>query len=145
MASDHGHPASCRCALHGAPASQSLDELDFLKSACSAAQTGNLERLDRLTASNPAALLTDGSGGNSGYTPLHYAARAGQDQAVELLLQRGAEVNRQTTAGRATALHRAAYMGHCSTVQLLLSHGADPMLQDADGCTALHKASQQVS
>lgn len=97
MASDHGHPASCQCAIHGAPASQTLDELDFLKSACSAAQTGNLERLDKLTAKNSAALFMDGAGGSSGYTPLHYAARAGQDQAVALLLLRGVQAAGQAT------------------------------------------------
>lgn len=46
----------------------------------------------------------------------------------------------QTTAGQSTALHRAAYCGHLAVVQLLLQHGANPLLVDADGLTALHKA-----
>ena len=89
MAPQCSHPASCQCASHPAPASQSLDELGFLKSACSAAQSGNLDRLSKLVEAHPDAVHTDGSGGTSGYTPLHYAARAGQTAALELLLEKG--------------------------------------------------------
>ena len=65
MASEHAHPPTCQCALHKPPAVQSLDELDFLKSACSAAQTGNLARLERLITAHPEAVHADGAGGTS--------------------------------------------------------------------------------
>ena len=98
METDCRHPASCQCAIHGTPVSQSIDELGFLKSACSAAQSGDLARLDRLITAHPDALHTDGVGGTSGYTPLHYAARAGQVEALRLLLQRG--THSKDTPGR---------------------------------------------
>ena len=89
MSSIEQHPENCQCALHTPQAAQSLDELDFLKSACSAAQTGNLDRLEKLIKNDSLVVLADGSGGRGGYTPLHYAARAGQYQAARLLLQSG--------------------------------------------------------
>ena len=55
----------------------------------------------------------DGVGGNSGYTPLHYAAREGQVECAALLLRSGADANRATKAGGATPLHRAAYTVRC--------------------------------
>jgi len=53
---------------------------------------------------------------------LHDAASAGDDSAVEELLQAGAEVNSRLLC--AHAIHWAAYFGHTSTLQVLLAHGA---------------------
>lgn len=72
----------------------------------------------------------------------HYAARHGRIEICRLLLDAGADVNVQTSSGRATALHRAAYSGHCDVVRLLLQRGADPLLIDADGQTVLHKVGE---
>ncbi|KAK9841763.1 hypothetical protein WJX81_001485 [Elliptochloris bilobata] len=96
---------------------------------------------ERLKELDPPEL--DGASGSSGYTPLHYAARAGHAAAAHMLLDAGADPNRVTAAGGATSLHRAAYMGHTCVVRLLLQRGADAALQDADGETALHKAASQ--
>lgn len=78
--------------------------------------------------------------GSSGYCPLHYAAREGHADIVQLLLAAGADPNAATRAGRATPLHRAAYTGSAAVVRLLLSGGADPTARDSDGQTPLHKA-----
>jgi hypothetical protein len=68
-------------------------------------------------------------------TPLIAAAMAGQSDAVQLLLDRGANVNRKLTRGQ-TALTDAAFNGHTETVKLLISNGAD-LNSEFDGCTAL--------
>eukprot|EP00891_Asterochloris_glomerata_P003866 jgi/Astpho2/3866/gw1.00062.173.1_t len=118
-----------------------MEELDYLRSACAAAQEGNTTRLEEILRKCPEALQDDG---HRGYSPLHYAARGGHGAAVDLLLRQGASVNAATSAGRATPLHRASYMGHLHIVEKLVSHGADGDLQDSDGETALHKAAKQV-
>lgn len=76
----------------------------------------------------------------SGYSPLHYAARRGDLGICQLLLKYSAQVDATTKAGQATPLHRASFMGHSDVVRLLLDHGADPLCLDSDGMTALHKA-----
>ena len=48
---------------------------------------------------------------NCDYTALHYAARNGNEEICQLLLDEGkADVNARTKSG-STALHRAAMMG----------------------------------
>ena len=68
---------------------------------------------------------------------------ANQDQArvVELLIQRGAEINLQNSVGD-TALTCAANNGHERVVELLIRRGADVNLRDSIGCTALTISSQ---
>ena len=56
------------------------------------------------------------------------AAERGRPAAVQLLLDRGADVN--ATGDRATALHEAAMRGDRALVELLLAAGADPTLED---------------
>jgi len=72
--------------------------------------------------------------GNRCLTPL-VAAIAGQADAVQLLLDHGANVNYKLTRGQ-TALTDAAFNGHAETVKLLISKGAD-INSEFDGCTAL--------
>ena len=117
---------NCQCHGHAAPASQNLEEVRFLRSACSAAQMNDLKRLAKLLAKSPGSIDDDGIAGSSnfnrmcaalkggtesvcktatcpqslaygragcagqsGYTPLHYAARAGHQDAVTMLLDAG--------------------------------------------------------
>ena len=56
--------------------------------------------------------------------------------AVDLLLQRGADVNARTESGF-VALFWAARYGHEHTAKLLIAHGADVTAKDKDGMTAL--------
>ena len=49
----------------------------------------------------------------------------------------------QTRLGLATPLHRAAYGGHEDILKLLLANGANPTQPDADGLTAVDKASKE--
>ena len=50
-------------------------------------------------------------------------------------------MNSATRAGGATPLHRAAFTGQERCVAMLLDADADPLVVDADGESALHKAS----
>lgn len=61
-------------------------------------------------------------------TPLHYAAAAARDPAlVELLIQRGAEVDAQNIAGTGTTpLVWAAESGNLAAAKILLDAGATP-------------------
>ena len=63
---------------------------------------------------------------------IHFAARAGQTKTIELLLDRGIEVDRREGAGdnnvQPTALYRAIEEQNEETVALLISRGADPNL-----------------
>eukprot|EP00798_Chlamydomonas_sp_ICE-L_P005017 gene5017-34804_t len=129
----------CNCATTSTSLAQGLDEISFHRSACAAAQSGEVEKLRRILTRNPEAVASDGSDGSSGYTPLHYAARAGKEESAQLLLKSGADVN-ALTLGKASPLHRAAATGQVKMCQILLDAGADGLLADSDGETALHKA-----
>ena len=66
--------------------------------------------------------------------PLHSSAARGDQEAVQLLLSAGAEVDAQQ-AGGWSALHIGAYRGDEGLVDLLLAHGANPALTGVDGQT----------
>lgn len=59
--------------------------------------------------------------------PLQSAAYAGQGEAVELLLKKGANINAANGFGR-TALWHVALGGHPEVARLLLERGADPRI-----------------
>ena len=65
--------------------------------------------------------------------PIHSAAAANPD-AVEPLLEHGADPNTQQVGGW-TALHAAADRGNVPLVELLLARGADPSLASDGGQT----------
>lgn len=53
----------CQCYSRPVAVAQSLEELDYLKSACAAAQQGNLAKLSSILDKHPGAVNTDGSEG----------------------------------------------------------------------------------
>ena len=67
-----------------------------------------------------------------GWTPLHWAARAGKIEIVRMLIDAGANVNVQTNGG-STPLHEAVRYGSVEIVRMLIDAGADVNLQDEDG------------
>ena len=112
VACDSHIDGECQCYKNPVPGAQSLEELSFLKSACSAAQQGNLTKLQDILAKRPGAVNSDGiegrsgrlwslyalresctfdlaTAGISGYTPLHYAARGGHLDVTNFLLIKG--------------------------------------------------------
>ena len=74
-----------------------------------------------------------------GNSALWLSARERFPGVVELLLNRGADVDFQNRDGR-TPLMEAALWGRYENVKRLLRHGADKNLQDSDGFKAIHFA-----
>jgi len=72
-------------------------------------------------------------------TALHRAADAGQQEAVELLVQRGAALEAKDFVGK-TPLHAAAGKGHVDVVDRLLDLGAEIQARAERGDTPLHDA-----
>ena len=106
--------------------------------AFEAATFGDVDRLAVLLEADPG--LTDRRSGD-GFTALHLAAFFGQDDAVRLLLGRGADPDAYGTGWMTgTPLNSAASAGHAATVDLLLEAGADPDAVQRGGWTPLHSA-----
>jgi ankyrin repeat protein len=102
----------------------------------SAASTGNLTTMRVMYA---LGVDVDGS---DGFPPIVGAASAGQNQAVEYLLDRGANINARRRGGW-TPLMTASNFGRTKTVKLLISHNADINAERGDE-TALSLAKQSV-
>lgn len=77
---------------------------------------------------------------NYGATPLHYAAKFGNVQVVELLIQKGARVDGTDIRGR-TAAHIAGSEGDTGVLRRLIKSGANLHSADHAGNTPLHLAS----
>ncbi len=84
--------------------------------------------------------------GENGLTPLHIAARAGCTRAVEVLIDRGADLNARSRAipqygdpqpAGQTPLLLALRSGYLNVAQLLIDRGADVNATDETGETAL--------
>lgn len=71
-----------------------------------------------------------------GLSPLCWASLSGNDQAVSLLLERGADLRARDSSGN-TPLHEASLFCHPRTVRLLLEHGADRSARNKAGSTPL--------
>ena len=102
-----------------------------------AATFGDLDRLAVLAADPD---LTGRRSGD-GFTVLHLAAFFGQDEAVRLLLARGADPDARGTGWMTgTPLNAAASARHATVAALLLEAGADPDAVQRGGWTPLHSA-----
>jgi hypothetical protein len=76
-----------------------------------------------------------------GWSGLHLAAFSGVVGAVQLLLDRGADINaRARSKFKNTPLQTALLTGQLATAKLLLERGADPLVRQAIGFTPLHEA-----
>lgn len=83
------------------------------------------------------ALLAKGAEVNRpGWTPLHYAAFAGSNEIVAILLDKSAYIDAESP-NKTTPIMMAAMAGHILTVKLLLDEGADATLKNEAGMTAI--------
>ncbi len=73
---------------------------------------------------------------NGGFTPLHFAAREGELEIAQLLLEAGADVNAIAADGK-NPLNLAIYNGHYELAELLIDAGGDVNQPDAEGFTPL--------
>ena len=106
-----------------------------------AAAFGRTEQLGRILDDDPdqARALSD-----DGFTALHLAIFGGQENAMRLLLERGADPNVISTSDLAKVppLGTAAFVRSAPLAQVLLDSGADPNGRGEGGFTALHSAAQ---
>jgi len=93
-------------------------------------------------------LLTHGADINahcqcaSSRTPLHFASERGLINAVNWLLDNGADLEHPGIDGR-TPLNLAASSGHSEVARILLNHGAGLNAPDDEGCTPLYRALEE--
>lgn len=80
-----------------------------------------------------------GVGTQDNDTTGRYKTQAQTIEAIQLLLDRGADVNAKTADGR-TALHGAALQGYDEVIKFLVAHGADLYAKDRKGFTPLDTA-----
>ena len=66
----------------------------------------------------------DGQDPSTGHTPLYCAARSGNVDAVQYLIEQGADPDLKQRTG-STALHAASFFGHPEIVRCLLESGAN--------------------
>ncbi|XP_037689633.1 ankyrin repeat and death domain-containing protein 1A isoform X11 [Choloepus didactylus] len=77
-----------------------------------------------------------------GRVALHWAAGAGHEQAVRLLLEHEAAVDDEDAFGM-NALLLSAWFGHLQILQILVNSGAKIHCENKDGLTLLHCAAQK--
>jgi len=104
-----------------------------------AAGMGRLEKLREFLDQGVSVDTVSKAIDADGWTPLHWAARCGQPEAAEFLLQHGAKVDARTASADTPLLLAAAYAGH-EVAAVLLAHGADPNAVDGDNHPALSSA-----
>ena len=139
-------PSNCKsekhdCCGHSSGFEQTIDEIKFENSIFAACVYNDFEKVKKFIVKFQRENLTEEINrlDSAGYTALHYAARSGSYEICKLLLDSKAKVNIKTRNCLSMPLHRASYMCHTKIVELLLKNGANPLEQDCDGKTALHK------
>jgi uncharacterized protein len=119
---------------------EALVEADPSLAIFAAAIQGDTVAIETLLAANRPLVSAVSS---DGWTPLHLAAHFGKQEAVRLLLNKGAEADaRSTNAMQNTPLHAAAAGRAAEVATLLLDHGASVNARQNGGWTPLHAAAQ---
>lgn len=101
-----------------------------------AVHSGNTTLVERLLSTGYRLQTIQFQGG---LTPIHVAVQDDNEEMVDLLLKKGADVNARTSWG-ATPLHLAARQGSRAVMDLLITKGADVNADTKNGDTPLHLA-----
>lgn len=110
--------------------------------ACARGDVATVQQLldSQPTAERRVALANcEGSGGDDGSRPLHWAARGNHYNLLRLLVESGARVNERNRM-LSTALHWAAAHLHVESIQVLCALGAEINTRDKWGYGPLHLA-----
>ncbi|MCJ1417517.1 hypothetical protein MMC32_003861 [Xylographa parallela] len=105
------------------------------KSLHMAASNGDVERVRRLVAGDPRKYVDVNGADEEGTAPLIYASCFGHQEVVLVLLEAGAQVDRQDR-NQWTALMWAMTNRHKDIAKILLDHGASPEVKSSSGRTA---------
>lgn len=90
---------------------------------------GDMAEVEKTLTAHPGAVKWQDKAGN---TALMMAVIGGASPIVDLLIEKGADVNAQNRHG-GNALARAAHFGHDELVRQLLAKGANAEMKDAAG------------
>lgn len=107
-----------------------------------AARGGKIENVKYLLERGPKDFVN--RKGESGWTPLHFAAGFGSVEITDLLIKKGADVNAQEESGYGP-IHWAAKNNYPDCIKLLIENGADKNLKNKHGWTALFSAAYEGS
>ncbi|MCJ1294529.1 hypothetical protein MMC34_006087 [Xylographa carneopallida] len=110
-------------------------KMTLQKSLHMAASNGDVERVRRLVVGNPRKYVDVNVADEEGTAPLIYASCFGHQEVVSVLLEAGAQVDRQDR-NQWTALMWAMTNRHKDIAKILLDHGASPEVRSSSGRTA---------
>lgn len=116
------------------------DDIDW--DLIEAAKVGDIQRIENLLKQGADIETRDYDvDDDTEYTPLHHACEQGRQEAVELLVSKGAKVDTQTSTKGRTPLHYACMAGHLGVVKFLKEYGADMEKTDyKEGTPVLYAA-----
>lgn len=102
-----------------------------------AKETQDFPKLELSLEEQPELLESEDENGS---TLLHHASYAGNEEAVQFLADKGANVNTRATSCSWTPLFLASLSGHTEIVKLLIDNGARIDVKDSRGRSPLHIA-----
>jgi len=100
-----------------------IDSMTIDGKLVAAARAGNVKTIRDLLDEHPEKVQS--RSGQYKWTPLHVAARHGQLEAVNELIERGADVNAREEGDNTYPMHWAAAAGHLDVVRRLTDAGGD--------------------
>ncbi|XP_074595007.1 uncharacterized protein LOC141850321 [Brevipalpus obovatus] len=115
------------------PGSKDKDGLTALHCASSRGHVDTVETLINLCGAEIDVI------DSVGCSPMFYSVTLGHADCTQLLLESGAEPNRQDHKGR-TAAHCGAAKGQFETIKILANHGANLWMRNIRGDLPLHEA-----